>query len=169
MSLERVITIGYEGADQGDFLATLGALKVDVLLDIRELAISRRKGFAKNAMRAGLNSVGIQYRHEPSLGSPKALRNKLRDDGDYKSFFKGFAGYLTTQQPLLEVLAKELSGTVALLCFERDPDTCHRKVVAQALAEITGIKPAHMGVHTHAQRQAFAHSRASTGQGLPAT
>jgi uncharacterized protein (DUF488 family) len=169
MSLERLVTIGYEGADQGDFLATLELLGVDTLLDIRELAISRRPGFAKNALREGLASVGISYRHEPRLGSPKPIRDRLREDGDYGRFFRDFEKYLGTQAELLRGVIQQLQGTVALLCYERDHNTCHRRSVADAIAQRTGIKPQHQGVQGHAQREAYARHRAHPGQGVPAT
>jgi len=168
MSLKRLVTIGYEGADPADFLATLELVGVTILLDIREMAISRRYGFAKNALREGLASVGIDYRHEPRLGSPKAIRYQLREDGDYPRFFRDFERYLKTQGDLLEVLAEELTGTVALLCYERDYTQCHRRAVADAFSKITGIKPKHQGVQGHAQRQAAARARAHPGQGVPA-
>lgn len=169
MSLKRLLTIGYEAADARDFLATLELLGVTTLLDIREMAISRRPGFAKNALRAGLASVGIDYRHEPRLGSPKAIRNRLREDGDYVRFFRDFERYLGTQADLLEAVIEELSGTVALLCYERDVQTCHRRAVADAIAERTGLKPQHKGVQGHAQREAYARDRTHLGQGVPAT
>jgi uncharacterized protein (DUF488 family) len=169
MKLKKVVTIGYEAADFDDFLATLDAIGVTTLLDIRELPISRRRGFAKTALREGLVGIGIEYRHEPRLGSPKAIRHQLRDDGDYTRFFQGFGRYLDTQLDLLKQLADELSGTVALLCYERDHTTCHRRAVATALSELTGLTPKHHGVQGHAQRQAAAHACTHLGQGLPAT
>jgi uncharacterized protein (DUF488 family) len=169
MKLKHLVTIGYEGANFADFLATLNALGVTTLLDIRELPISRRRGFAKTALREGLASVGISYRHEPRLGSPKAIRHQLRDDGDLKQFFRSFDRYLSKQGDLLEQLATELTGTIALLCYERDHTTCHRNSVANALSALTGLKPKHHGVQGHAQRQAAADSRTNLGQGVPAT
>lgn len=166
MTLQQLLTIGYEGADFHDFLATLEVLGVTTLLDIRELPISRRPGFAKTALRAGLAGVGIDYRHEPRLGSPKAIRYQLRDDGDYPRFFRDFGRYLNTQADLLNDLAGELTGTVVLLCYERDHTTCHRRAVATALSELTGLTPKHQGVQPHAQRQAAARSRAHLGQSL---
>ena len=166
MSLKKIITIGYEGADFQHFLGTLQTLGVTTLLDIRELPMSRRRGFAKTALREGLASVDIQYRHEPRLGSPKDIRHQLRDDGDYKKFFKDFGKHLKQQGDLLELLTQELSGTVALLCYERDHTTCHRLSVAEALSELTGIKPKHHGVQAHAHRQAADHSCTHFGQGL---
>jgi uncharacterized protein (DUF488 family) len=169
MSIRGLITIGYEGADFADFLGTLRLSNVTTLLDVREMAISRRRGFAKNALREGLASVGIGYRHEPRLGSPTAVRHKLRDDGDYERFFRDFDSYLATQTALLNRLTEELDGTVALLCYERDYTQCHRRSVADALSSITGIKPKHQGVQGHVQRQAVARTRAHSRQGLSAT
>lgn len=169
MKLKKIITIGYEAADFGEFLSTLDAIGVTMLLDIRELPISRRPGFAKTALRKGLTGIGIDYRHEPRLGSPKAIRHQLRDDGDYKRFFREFDRYLSKQGDLLEQLANELTGTVALLCYERDHTTCHRRSVADALGKLTGLTPKHHGVQGHAQWQAAARARPRLSQGLPAT
>jgi len=116
MNLKKIVTIGYESADFDEFLGTLNAIGVTTLLDIRELPMSRRRGFAKTALREGLAGVGITYRHEPRLGSPKAVRHQLRDDGNYKKFFRDFDRHLDKQIDLLEQLAHELTGTVALLC-----------------------------------------------------
>jgi uncharacterized protein (DUF488 family) len=133
------------------------------------LPISRRRGFAKTALREGLISIGIDYRHEPRLGSPKPIRHQLRDDGDYKKFFRDFDRYLSKQDDLLDTLASELTGTVALLCYERDYTTCHRRSVADALGKLTGLTPKHQGVQGHAQRKAATRSRANLSQSLPAT
>jgi uncharacterized protein (DUF488 family) len=169
MKLRRLITIGYEGADFKDFLATLKIENVTQLLDIRELPMSRRKGFSKTALREGLASIGIDYRHEPWLGSPRAIRHRLREDGDYARFFRAFARHLDRQTTLLNELAAELEGTVALLCYERDHRQCHRSIVAEVLGEITGLEPKHRGVQGHAQREKVARSRAHLGEGVPAT
>lgn len=167
MKLKCLATIGYEGASIPDFLATLKAAGVTLLLDVREFAGSRRKGFAKTALRQHLDSIGIGYRHEPALGSPRDIRSQLRQDGRHERFFRDFDRYLATQQPLLKQLAGELSGTVALLCYERNYQECHRKSVAAALAQLTSLKPQHLGVQPHGSRQARAPSRAHLGQGVP--
>lgn len=166
MALKRILTIGYEGASLSDFVATLQLAKVTMVLDIREIAISRRPGFAKTALREGLEDGGIAYQHEPLLGSPKSIRHQLRDDADYLRFFRDFKVYLRGQKGLLKKLGQDLSGTVALLCYERDHNLCHRRVVAEALGEVTGITPRHLGVQGHAQRQAVARSRANLGESV---
>ena len=78
-------TIGYEGADLFDFLATLKHAEVSLLVDIRELPASRRKGFSKNALQENLESVGIQYIHLRDLGDPKEGRLAART-GNFKDF-----------------------------------------------------------------------------------
>lgn len=168
MKLKRLITIGYEGANFEDFLATLKVEGVTLLLDIRELPMSRRKGFSKTALREGLASVDIDYRHEPRLGSPRIIRHRLREDGDYARFFRAFARHLEHQTTLLNELVAELEGTVALLCYERDHQQCHRSTVAEVLGEMTGLDPRHRGVQGHAQREKVVRSRAHLGESVPA-
>ena len=153
--MRRLCTIGYEGADPGDFLAALKQARIDILVDVRELPMSRRKGFSKTALKAALEAVQIDYRHEKQLGSPKALRHRLREDWDYQRFFRDFGEHLSQQDELLERLAKELRGNVAFMCYERDPDTCHRSSVVDALAELLGKTPIHLGVDQHAKQQAY--------------
>jgi uncharacterized protein (DUF488 family) len=162
------MTIGYEGSRVEDFLSTLTAAGVTTLLDIREIAASRRRGFAKTALRANLAGIGIAYRHEPKLGSPRAIRHRLRETGSYERFFLDFDRYLSSQQDLLQHLATELSGSVVLLCYERDHHECHRRSVAAAFGKITGLKPKHMGVQSHGTVEARAHARARPGQSVSA-
>jgi uncharacterized protein (DUF488 family) len=162
--MERLYTIGYEGASLSDFIRTLKVAGVDVLLDVREIAISRRKGFSKQALAHALRDVGIEYRHERALGSPKTIRDALHQDKDYATFFALFETYLNTQHELLKTLAESLSGGVALMCYERDPKTCHRSVIAQHLNELTGLSPKHIGVRNYGNNcQASLH----LGQGVP--
>lgn len=142
----RLFTLGYEGADLGDFLNVLKQQQIDLLLDVRELPLSRRKGFSKNALREALEGCGIDYRHERCLGSPKTLRHRLYADGDYKTFFRDFGKHLGRQQDLLEMLAEELTGNVVLVCYEKDHRTCHRSAVAAALGELTDSTTTHLEV-----------------------
>ena len=146
--MKGLFTIGYENSTLGDFIATLRAARVTLLLDVRELPLSRKKGFSKRALSEAVQGVGISYRHERDLGSPKTLRQQLHSDGDYAQFFSSFSKYLKQQSPLLTELATNLHGNVALMCFERDPATCHRSIVARQLELLVGLKTKHLGV-TH--------------------
>ncbi len=141
-----LFTIGYEAASIDDFLGTLLSAGIGTVLDVRELAGSRRRGFAKTALRANLQDHGIAYRHERQLGSPREIRHRLRETGDYAQFFLAFERHLDTQTTLVASLATELTGRVALLCYERNPMECHRCSVAARFARILGGKAEHLVV-----------------------
>lgn len=151
--MRRVFTIGYEGASLPDFIATLDLAGIDVLLDVREIPISRRRGFSKSSLAEALGAAGVAYRHERRLGSPGTLRHRLHADGNYATFFRDFRRYLKTQDALLIELAENLSGNVALMCYERAPETCHRSVVAEAFSALLDLSPKHLGVPLDAARQ----------------
>jgi uncharacterized protein (DUF488 family) len=164
--LSALTTIGYEGASLPAFLATLKAAGVTLLLDIRELPISRRRGFSKTPLSQALAAAGIRYQHERALGAPRAVRHRLREDKDFRRYFADFREYLATQEPFLDQLACTLTGRVALLCFERNPAECHRSVVVAALARRLKIDFRHLTV---GDAQAPKNPRTHPRQGLPAT
>jgi len=68
-------TIGYEGAALEDFLDTLRQAGVTKILDVREIPISRRKGFSKTVLEQALSGYDIDYQHELRLGSPREMRH----------------------------------------------------------------------------------------------
>ncbi len=165
--MKKLFTIGYEGAVLDDFVLALKGAKIDVLLDVRELPISRRKGFSKTALGKALHHAGIGYRHERQLGSPRTIRHRLRQDGNYPRFFRDFDRHLSGQGTLLQTLAAELRGNVALMCYEKDHEACHRRSVADALAELLGKTPVHLGVDDNA-RKASETTRSYPRQGVSA-
>lgn len=162
----RLLTIGYEGASLTEFLATLKAAHVKLLLDVRELPLSRRKGFSKCALAAALASAGITYQHDRALGAPRHIRHRLREDGDLPRYFADFREYLATQAAHLSSLARAIAEPVALLCYERNPAECHRSVVASALAKRLGCKVEHLQVAAHGAT--YPRPGADSRQGLSA-
>lgn len=145
--MQALFTIGYEKANPEDFVATLSHVGIDVLVDVREKAMSRRKGFAKTALRSILAAAAIAYRHEPCLGSPSAVRNRLKKEWDYDWFFREYEQHLEQQTDVIDALSR-IEGRVALLCYERNPNECHRSSVGQWLAERTGLQVQHLGVRS---------------------
>ncbi|HEY3783941.1 MAG TPA: DUF488 domain-containing protein [Steroidobacteraceae bacterium] len=132
-------TIGYQGARLEAFIEALKDARVTLLLDVRELPISRRAGFSKTPLSEALASAGIAYRHEKALGTPRRIRYRHRENHDMERFFAEYRAYLVTQMSLLDSLARTLQGTVALMCFERDPAQCHRSVLGAELGARMGI------------------------------
>ncbi len=147
--MTEIFTIGYEGADLGAFLRRLQAEGISTLIDVRELPLSRRRGFSKNQLAAHLGAHGIQYRHSRELGAPRKIRHELRETGDYRHYFRQFNAYLHTQGTALECLIEECGGAVVLMCFERDPTECHRSAVARELGKLADLEPVHLDVEGH--------------------
>ncbi len=132
-----LFTIGYEGADTERFAAALREAGVTTLADVRAVAASRKRGFAKSALAAGLAEAGIGYRHLRSLGTPKAGREAARAD-DAALMRRIYCAEVletgTGQAALDELAALAEAGPTCLLCFERDPDRCHRRILSERLA-----------------------------------
>lgn len=138
-------TIGYEGLDTPDFLSLLSKHDIETLVDIRELPLSRKSGFSKKALAASVKRRGIGYVHLPQLGSPKAIRNRYRDDRNWTRYQRDFLKYLATQDEAIAGLAAMAGNSCcALLCFEADHNLCHRSMVADAVKQISGIRVCHI-------------------------
>lgn len=148
--MSELATIGYEGAALGDVLATLQAADIRLVIDVRALPISRRKGFAKSALSAALADAGIGYLHLKALGTPKAGRDAARS-GDRATFSRIFAAQMASAEAVADLArATELARAerACLLCFERDPAQCHRSIVADAIAESGQLDIVHLSVST---------------------
>ena len=133
--LNRVDTIGYEGRDIAEFIEVLATAGVTLLVDVRENAVSRARGFSKNKLREALADAGIAYEHLRGLGNPKENRDALRV-GDERAVAYFEKRLLNGGAEDLRHLRERLQNEhVALLCFERDHRTCHRTLIADALQE----------------------------------
>lgn len=146
--MSRLFTIGYEGATPaalGDALVTAG---VDVLVDIRAVANSRRPGFSKRALSAGVDERGLGYLHLRALGTPAEGRAAARA-GRHAEMKQIFAEQLKTdaaQEDLAGLIELVRNGRkLCLLCFEREPEHCHRMMVAERVeAALTGVTLEHL-------------------------
>ena len=146
-SRTTVATIGYQAATVESFLRALREAGVELLVDVRAVASSRRPGFSKSRLAANLAEAGIEYVHLRGLGTPAAGRAAARA-GRHARMRSIFAEHLATltAQGELEELADLVTGgrRVCLLCFEADPAHCHRTLVADALAKRLPIEVAHL-------------------------
>jgi uncharacterized protein (DUF488 family) len=137
MAKLQVFTIGYEGADLDRFLTTLKDAGVETLADVRAVALSRKRGFSKSALRDALSGHGIGYEHFIKLGTPKEGRQAARaGDGDLmrRIYCDEVLATQDAQEAFRDLEALAASRPICLLCFERDPANCHRRVLAQRLA-----------------------------------
>ena len=132
----KLFTIGYEKRALTDFLEILSSNAVDIVIDIRAVAFSRRKEYSKKNLAASLKEAGIDYVHMVELGSPKELRDKVKADENYDDFFAAYKKYLRSQPEAIKrlfALARENTG--CLLCYENDANRCHRRAVAERIAK----------------------------------
>ncbi len=135
----RLYTIGYQERNLGDFICELKTFGISVLIDVREIPVSRKRGFSKTCLSQYLEENDIQYIHLRDLGSPKPLREKLRSDGDYSNFFKEYQKYIKSQVGLIEYLHQMVSDNICcLMCYEKISKTCHRSIVANEVKKIDG-------------------------------
>ncbi|WP_298307258.1 DUF488 family protein [uncultured Erythrobacter sp.] len=164
-------TIGYERASLEDFIATLRLGGIETLVDIRDRAQSRRKGFSKTALSEALGDAGIGYVHLKVLGDPKEGREAARS-GDFAKFRQVFAGVMNSQgaqDAMLQLENMSTSSSICLMCYERDEKTCHRKIVSDSLEERTGLKTTHLGVKDGAGRRPSIRRVHDTYQGTAAS
>src|SRR5208337_5428919 len=93
----KLFTIGYEQTPAKAVLDELEHAGVRLLVDVRAVASSRRPGFSKNQLAAGLDERGIAYLHLRGLGTPKDGREAARG-GEFKLLHKIYAAHLKTVQ-----------------------------------------------------------------------
>jgi uncharacterized protein (DUF488 family) len=152
MRPKAICTIGYEGGTVSTFIRALREAGVELVVDIRAAPVSRKKGFSKNQLAAHLTEAGIGYRHLRGLGTPKRGRDAARG-GDIESFERIFLEHMEEPEALLdlgEAIALAETQPVCLLCLERDPQHCHRMIVAARMVEQTGQELRHLFVPSEA-------------------
>jgi uncharacterized protein (DUF488 family) len=135
----KLLTVGYEGRSLDELITELLDAGVERLVDVRELPLSRRRGFSKTALNDALRTAGITYVHVKALGNPKPNRERYWS-GDVEGGAAAYRKHLNNgSRSTLVVLAESLGADPAcLLCFERDHTACHRDVIVEALQ---GLRP----------------------------
>lgn len=128
-------TLGYEQSDVDDYISRLEEHGVSLVVDVRDMPLSRKKGFSKNQLRQLLEEAGIAYVHYRSLGAPKPLRVELISSGSWPNYVSQYRQQVLRHRKsevdeLIELASEE---TISLLCFERDPMECHRSLVAREM------------------------------------
>lgn len=133
----ELMTMGYEGLSQAEFFEMLDHGRATMVVDIRELPISRKPGFAKAALEAAATKRGLKYEHVVELGCPRKIRHDYRADDDWARYTKRFKAYLEGQTEALAKLVRWMQEErCCLLCYEEDFNFCHRLYVAEKAATL---------------------------------
>lgn len=130
-------TIGYESAPQARVIDTLKAAGVEVLIDVRAVAASRRAGFSKGLLSSSLEDAGIEYVHLRALGTPKEGRMAARKGrtAEMRAIYEAHLAEPEAQLQLAKAVEIAKAKKVALLCYEADHRGCHRSIVVERMRE----------------------------------
>lgn len=152
--MPTLATIGVYGFDRDSFLAALPKGGVELVLDVRQRRGVRGSEYAwANAQRlqTALAEAGIAYTHMKQLAPTTELREaQYREDdrrGEGKrsrtelapAYVEGYTEQILDPADLEEVVRWIGRKRAALLCVERDPEACHRSLVAARLREEFGF------------------------------
>ncbi|HEV2532716.1 DUF488 domain-containing protein [Phenylobacterium sp.] len=139
--MKRLATIGYERATQAEVIGKLKDAAVEVVIDVRAVAASRRAGFSKTLLAASLAEAGIDYVHFRDLGTPKPGRDAARKGhvAEMHEIFEAHMAEPAAQLQLAQATEIATERKAALLCYEADAAGCHRRIVAQRIQGATGI------------------------------
>jgi uncharacterized protein (DUF488 family) len=138
-----MFTIGYQGATLERLIESLAAADVSVLVDTRDTPHSRRPEFRPRFLEAALSEVGIRYLPARALGAPRDLRALA--SGAWDEFADGYRERLSLVREELESLVPIIaSERVCLLCFEADPDACHRSLLAHEIQTLLDVSATHL-------------------------
>ena len=139
---DAMFTIGYQGASLERLVETLAAADVSLLVDTRETPTSRRPEFRRKSLDAALAAAGIRYLSVPALGAPRELRSVV---SDWDRFADGYRDRLALVREELQSLVPLISSErVCLLCFEADPFTCHRSLLAHEIQGLLDVSTVHL-------------------------
>jgi uncharacterized protein (DUF488 family) len=144
--MTKLFTVGYEGSRPSDLFASLQTNGVTLLIDVRDVPISRKPGFSKTSLAQGLEEAGIGYLHLKGLGDPKPGRIAARE-GRFSDFRRIFTAHMLTtaaQQALAEAVVAASKAIACLLCFEQDHTNCHRCIVADSMARSRKFSLVHL-------------------------
>lgn len=157
----NVFTLGVYGASETDFFAALTKADVDTFCDIRWRRGVRGKDYAfvnSNRLQQRLKELGIRYVHLRELAPPPALRQRQTDadkaqrvakrqrTGLDQAFAEGYRQEILTGFDSSAFVEKLGAGArnVVLFCVEREPEACHRSLVAQRLESDLGLRVTHL-------------------------
>lgn len=131
-----VILLGYEGIDIDEFLHKLVQENVKVIIDVRANARSMKYNFNKKRLASFLSHLNIQYRHRPDLGIPSSKRKGLEKKADYEDLFDDYRKSLSARKEGLSFISQIAENNrIAILCFEKDNEYCHRREIGLYLME----------------------------------
>ncbi|GBD32715.1 MAG: hypothetical protein KatS3mg081_2680 [Gemmatimonadales bacterium] len=143
----KLYTVGHSTRTAAEFLELLQRSGVELLVDVRRYAASRRHPhFSAPELGCSLGAAGIEYIHEPALGGRRKARKDSPNTAWRTSGFRGYADYAGTElfrTALERLIEAARNRTAAIMCAEAVPWRCHRQLIADQLC-VRGITVLHI-------------------------
>jgi len=132
-----LFTIGFTKKTAEEFFRLLRGAQVRKLIDIRENRVGQLAGFAKYPDLAFFlqQIAGIAYDYQPIFAPSPEIRDAYRQSHDWGQYENSCAELMDQRQVIEQVNPAAFEGRVALLCSEAEPEKCHRRLLAQMLAQ----------------------------------
>ena len=142
----KIYTIGYEGKSIDLFLSMLMSGGVGGLIDVRNNSHSRKFGFSADELNGYCEKAGVEYYHFPEVGIPGRLRGNLDSNSSYEELFRLYREQILVKNHRTVDMICALSRKMncALLCFESDPERCHRGQLSKIVSMRTGLEVFHI-------------------------
>ena len=130
-------TIGFTQKTAEQFFNLLADAHITKLVDIRENRTGQLQGFARFPDIAFFlkRIVGAEYVHEPLFAPSPEIRDAYRSSHDWNQYEVSFRRLMEERGALEQAKPEDYQGNVALLCSEPGPEKCHRRLVAEMLAQ----------------------------------
>lgn len=142
----RLFTIGYEGISFEGYINRLIKNDIRLLCDVRKNPMSRKFGFSKSNLSTLLPKLGIEYLHVPDLGIESKKRTDLNTEADYIQLLEEYRETLPDKRESLHMLEDMLTNykRIALTCFEKEHESCHRHCVSDYMRREKGFGVYHL-------------------------
>ncbi len=130
-------TIGFAGKTAEEFFRLLRESGVQKVIDVRENRVGQLSGYAKYPdIEFFLKTIGgMEYSHQPLLAPSHEIRKAYKKGKDWAVYEPAFLGLMRERGIPEAIELAGFEGVVALLCSEPGPEKCHRRLVADLLAE----------------------------------
>lgn len=138
MKNSKLYTIGYRSYTIEGLIKILKENQIEILVDVRQSAFSIRPEYRRILLSARFRDNGISYYHLGKLGAPKRLREQIKSKQLGRDRFKSkYLSYLSDCGEALDSLWNMVNEhRVCLMCLERDPNDCHRLLIAEKLKRL---------------------------------
>jgi uncharacterized protein (DUF488 family) len=133
----RIYTIGFTGKTAEQFFGALRRAGITRVVDVRLNNVSQLAGFTKRQdLPFFLEELcGAEYQHQPLLAPTKEILDDYRKDHSWSRYTERFLKLLRDRR-VEERLPRDLvTRPTVLLCSEPTPQKCHRRLVAEYLAD----------------------------------